>query len=351
MKTQYLALLGFFPPVEKKIKHVIENSLNDNIVWSSATDEGLCGVVINAKFLLSPHIANYISETSANVVSCYKKSEEGKVAIDAGIPALKLFDFTPDELRTWLLALGEDVSFSEKMVKKEDIERTGIKTKVKEIKQKEIKPQPTVARVPQKDEDLCENYSLLIDNLEKSKQYIYAVSENCETWIDVDNNAAHINYDLDSIPKIDELSWKVCDTLSFDESFYEVQLDLWLFESIWLSNIDIDKHVIPENSKYQLCRWPRPLSSWGRSEVLRLAAFAQYSDSTIKCLKKKTGYSGNLVRRFVYAALTSGHLTIVGSNAKMKSKKIPTDTEKLRLIDRLRQKFGLSDTSGERINT
>ncbi len=337
MRTQYLALLGFSPETEKKLKRVVEKSLADDVAWMSATDKNLRGVAVNATFLSSPQVKKYIDRTPAKIVSCHGNSEGEENAKEANVLSLDMLAYTPDELKSWLLGFTEDASFSRELLEKCVVHQSNRSDGSTVKAEKNEEPQY---------EDFYDDYWLLLENLKKSEQYIYAVSGDAKTWIDIKSNFAYINYDRDEIPKINQLSWKICDTLSYGKTFRRIPLDLWLFESIWSSDIKISTSILPESLAYQLVRWPRPLKPHGRTEALRLAAFAQFSGRTIGELRDKTGYSEDMIRRFIYASLAVKQVSTVeaGTSARTRIRKKPPSKgkSKLGLVSRLRKKLGLN---------
>ncbi len=89
--------------------------------------------------------------------------------------------------------------------------------------------------------------------------------------------------------------------------------------------------------------WPRPLSNKGRSEALRLAAFAQKSAVTVADLVEKTHYSESMVRRFLYATLFVGQARPARyseQKAVQINEQHKPDKFKLGLLQRLRKKLG-----------
>lgn len=196
-----------------------------------------------------------------------------------------------------------------------------------------------------KAEGFSNDYNELLDRLEKGTGCYVARSGTHSAWIDRRNNIVYLDFDRDQISGIDRLNWEEVERLDPPRFARRLQYELWLFESIWQSNVNYNNRL-SANEFYKLSRWPRPLSANGRSEALRLAAFIQSHPANIAQLQNKTGYDNQVVTRFLYAAKAADQMHVVkmtqqqqASLAQEQAKK--PDKEKLGLLGKLRRKLGL----------
>lgn len=221
------------------------------------------------------------------------------------------------------------------------------------VARQSARPEPTVKQTEQVREtqstskNLSSDSQALLEKLKESEIYLQVQSGNKKSWIDTKRKQVYIDYPRDSIPGIDTMQWSECEApnLSSLGSVRRVQMDLWLFEAVWQSSLDGSGEVT-SSDHYKLSRWPRPLSADGRSEALRMAAFAQTVPVSVKELQEKTDYDESVVRRFIFATLCSGQMRVATQSElpkadnTIRSQRKP-DKVKLGLLGRIRSKLGL----------
>lgn len=350
MAIKNMALLGFLPDVEVRLKEIVENGISDSVSWISATSQHLDGVIINANFLATPQIERYIQTTSANVVCCYRDKHGETLAKKTNIVGLDAQRHSNAELGNWLSSLsGEEVTVAS------DENSDYVDRQLEEIlafntvnqKKEAADTAPVTTRkdtITSIDSaDYSDDYHKLLKQLASNEAlYLHLRNGDSETWIDIKGKRAYINYERSQVPPVEALKWAVRDTLEHDRTFRKIQLELWLFEAVWLSDIAVGEALLSNDSTYQLTRWPRPLSSRGRSEALRLAAFSQSNPVSIEGLQQKTGYQENTVRRFLYAAKLVDQVkmfnrqdAVIGETDNQRK----PDKVKLGVLSRLRNKL------------
>ena len=165
-----------------------------------------------------------------------------------------------------------------------------------------------------------------------------------KTWIKPAENNVFIDYQRGEIPPFE--FWSFYDSTSSDIPEYArpMRLNLWLFETIWQSNLNGEIYV-DKNISYRLNRWPQPLGKHLRTEALRLAAACQQNNYVdIEMLQEKTGYPRDMVARFVFAVISSGLCDEIKggiSNIQQKrSSSVADKQEKKSFLQRLRAKLG-----------
>lgn len=354
MAVKNMALLGFLPDIEVRLKEIVESGVSVSVSWVSATAQHLDGVIINANFLATPQIERYIQTTSANVVCCYRDKHGQKQAKDANIVGLDAQRHTNAELGDWLSSLS-----GEKVTVASDENSDYVDRQLEEIlafntvnqKKKAADTAPVTTRkdtITSIDSaDYSDDYHKLLKQLASNEAlYLHLRNGDSETWIDTKGKMAYINYERSLVPSLEKSEWSVHEELNYDNTFRKIQLELWLFEAVWLSDIIVSEAMLSDDSTYQLTRWPRPLSSRGRSEALRLAAFSQSNPVSIEGLQQKTGYQEKTVRRFLYAAKLVDQVkmfnrqdAVIGETDNQRK----PDKVKLGVLSRLRNKlFGKS---------
>ncbi len=333
--TKYFSLLGFLPDTELRLKALIQKSLGESIKWVTATDASLQGVVINADFISSPQIQNYIKRTSANIVCCYHDRDGQQQAKRNDILGLDIREHDASTLQTWLEGLlGRSVAevYSGASASAGNREPA---TTSSGISYRESADAPL---------EFSKNYSELLSRLKRKNGYYLVRYGDNNVWVDVQKNEAFLGFERDGIDGIERSKWAAISSSQFPRKTRRLQLELWLFETLWQSNEAFDDGSISEDGLYKLSRWPRPLCSRGRSEALRLAAFIQSSPATAGVLGRKTGYEDKMVKRFLYAGVQSGQIQHVGvsdSRSVGADKPKQADRKKLGLLQRLRSKLGL----------
>ncbi len=267
--SKKIALLGFLPDIERRTKQLIESNIDASISWVSATDSSVQGVVINAFFLETPQIQKYIQQTTAHVVCCYNDGSKQQAKV-CGISGIHLTRHNDEELKHWIALLtGKTTeplrvrstakqssgttpeitaSTSSKIAKSPSV-RPSAKQSAKmqsgsaasPAQPRTSKPkQPAATLTPQnKNSGLSKDYRMLLKMTKRPNVFLYAKSGNKETWICTSKNQAYINYKRDSIPKIDELSWKQQNSLQKQGKTQCIKLQMWLFESIWQSQLPV----------------------------------------------------------------------------------------------------------------
>lgn len=361
-----MALLGFLPNAERYLKTLVEKNLSQPITWVSATDAQVETVIINAEFLGSPQIQKYISKVQAIVVCCYRDADGAQLAKQYQVPGLRIGESNAHAVNTWLQALidGEENPNEPRTQSQQPVPShcSSLSKTTEEPVQHNVTPsQPVNSQLAiQTAQSTADNskknptsgdYLLLIDKLCQPTALLSANCGKKKTWIDTENNEVHIDHDRDEISGVDCLKWHSVSQLSLPRHVRRLPLDLWLFETIWQSEISDGLGKISDQAYYKLTRWPRPLNRKGRTEALRLAAFAQAAPVNVATLCAKTDYSTAMVKRFMCAALLAKQLSAVTIAEKQLTaptpkpqkteKKLAENKAKLSLLGRFRKKLGL----------
>ncbi len=352
----FLALLGFLPDTELRLKTLIQEHLEGNIHWVTATDTKLQGVVINADFISSPQIQNYIGRTKANIVCAYSDKDGENQAKNHNILGLFLSQYSNDELKNWMLKLcGNEAP----LVFSEQVEQEPSNAP-------SDSPAPTESIPPAKEETplakpnnffnsrpkvqaedttgMSDNHEQFLRAIQNAQGYYFAQYGDKSVWVNTQKSEVYLDFDRDRIQGIESIRWKALTEMNPPRNARRLQLELWLFETLWQSASSLPLSQIDENGLFKLVRWPRPLCSSGRSEALRLAAFIQATPASISLLSSKTGYDPAMVKRFLHAGLLSGQIKQTGTASAhgTQSQEVRTvDREKLSLLKRIRVKLGL----------
>lgn len=279
------------------------------------------------------------------MIYCYNDRSKQQV-IGLGVSGIHLTRHSNEELKHWIALLtGETtVPLPVHLPVKQPLQSKQSDASTLATSLRAGRPIQSTATLTSKNDsrNLSKDYRMLLKLAKQPNVFLYAKSGNKETWICTSKNQAYINYKRDSIPKIDKLSWKQQNSLQKQGKTQCIKLQMWLFESIWQSQLD-GQDAIAADSYYKLTCWPRPLSNKGRSEALRLAAFAQKSAVTVADLVEKTHYSESMVRRFLYATLFVGQARQAKyseQKAVQTNEQHKPDKVKLGLLQRLRKKLG-----------
>ena len=325
-----ICLLGFSLESETRIKKLINSApQNSRIAWVAANHKGLDGVVINAGFLPTPQIQKYISLVHCPIVCAYNNDDGAAQAKQHHFPALDLRDTEHGgDAALWLDKLfggnGAPVSAA------------GEKTPAATYR--------TTGAAP------SSNTRELLDHIRRrDNMVIRATHERNITWIKPREGLVYINYPREAVPGFDSWTWVITDNDDIPDSARKLQFDLWLFESLWQSDMD-GRQDIDDRAYYRLTRFPQPLGRHGRTEALRLATCAQTHPVNIEILFEKTSYSYDRIRRFLFATLMAGQVQRVEQGSFIAEEQIrrtysPQEKEKVEqkrsLLQRLREKLGL----------
>lgn len=317
MEKVFLALLGFLPNVESRLKKIIEKNTDMPIAWVNAKSADLTGVVINADFLGSANIQKYIQNTSANVVCCYHDDFGKTLSQRHQVEGISVEETADDILQNWLKCLLSSPS-------------TLVDSAI------------SSAHNPSTGAGKTNDYQQLVKKMKQEGNLLYAVCGEKETWVDTDKKEVYFNYSRQDIPGINQFFWETVDTLTYPVISRRVPLDLWLFEAVWMADFDNELSEITDDKLYKITRWPRPLSNKSQTEIVRLAAFTQKAPVSVKEVSVKTGYSEQSVKRFLYASLLIGQLKVTEA-PKVLAETSPIEEEKdkktLGLLGRLRKKL------------
>lgn len=324
-----ICLLGFSPESENRIKKIIDASPDrPQITWVAANHKGLNGVVINASFLSTPQIQKYISLVNCPIVCAFNNDDGAALAGNHSYPALDLRDADQGNHNLWLGKLFGSANT----------------TPPPEKHTHDAAPRPVYSSVSSNDARELLDHIRRRDNM-----VIRATSGNSITWIKPHEGLVYINYPRESVPGFDSWTWMVTDNLDIPDSARKLQFDLWLFESLWQSDMD-GRHYIDDHAYYRLIRFPQPLGRQGRTEALRLATCTQSHPVNIPTLFEKTSYSYDRIRRFLFATLMAGQVQKVEHDSVVADEQVkrvftPQEKEKVEqkrsLLQRLRAKLGL----------
>ena len=326
-------LLGFAPESEKRIKKIIENEpAGQGVAWTTANDSALSGVIINAAFLATPQIQKFLGHVNLPVVCAYN-NQDGK-ALAEKYRHLAIDLHNPQDVLPWLQTLFG------KAVRQEATPSAPAKAQ-QEAPAVQVRhtSSSTANRPIQNDTQALLNHIRRRDAIT-----IKATAGDSTTWIKPSAGLVFIDYPRESVPGFDRWQWQEVDESAIPDTSRQLKIDLWIFESIWQSEIDGSKYV-DNHSFYQLTRWPQPLNRHGRTEALRLAACAQSYPVNLDILHEKTNYPHHRIKRFIFATLLAGQTEIVGKPVMPRQAEAPQDerkiAEKRSLLQRFREKLGL----------
>ena len=323
-----ICLLGFSPESETRIKKLINSTpQGSSIVWVPANHKGLDGVVINASFLPTPQIQKYISLVRCPIVCAYNSDDGATQARQHSFPALDLRDADGNgNTVLWL-----DKLFGDKAAPT-------------------VTPPPEPAHHGTVNDTPSSNSRELLDHIRRrDNMVIRATHERNITWIKPREGLVYINYPREAVPGFDSWTWVTTDSDDIPDNARKLQFDLWLFESLWQSNMD-GRQDIDDQAYYRLTRFPQPLGRHGRTEALRLATCAQTHPVNIETLFEKTSYSYDRIRRFLFATLMAGQVQKLEQGSFVAEEQVrraysPQEKEKVEqkrsLLQRLREKLGL----------
>lgn len=333
-------LLGFAPESEKRIKKIIEHeSFGRNVAWTTANDSALSGVIINAAFLATPQIQKFLSHINLPVVCAYNNADGKSLAEKHSFTAIDLHN--PQHIPSWLQVLfGE--SFATESSKEPD-PAVATPDAVPSFADSTKAPAPHNAATGNR--PIHNDTQALLNHIRKRDAVIIkATAGDSTTWIKPSAGVVYIDYPRENVPGFDRWQWQVVDEYAIPDSSRQLKIDLWIFESIWQSEIDGSKYV-DNHSFYRLTRWPQPLSRHGRTEALRLAACAQSYPVNLDILHEKTNYPHHRIKRFIFATLLAGQTEVVNKPAAPRRQEAPQDerkvAEKRSLLQRFREKLGL----------
>ena len=325
----YLCLLGFAPESEKRIKKIVQSEQDGSeVVWTTANDNNLSGVIINAAFLATPQIQKFLSKINLPVVCAYHNADGRSLTDQYNLPAIDLHD--PQHIKPWLHAL-----FGQPAAAQTTTPASVTAISATDSGKPDISPAPTAKHDTQ---------GLLNHIRKRSPVIIKAIAGDSTTWIKPSAGLVFIDYPRENVPGFDRWEWQEVDENAIPDTSRQLKIDLWIFESIWQSELDGSKYV-DNHSFYQLTRWPQPLSRHGRTEALRLAACAQSYPVNLDILHEKTHYPHQRIKRFLFATLLAGQAEIVSKPVQPRSMEVRQDekkvAEKRSLLQRFREKLGL----------
>ena len=325
-----ICLLGFSPESETRIKKLINSApQGSSIVWVAANHKGLNGVVINASFLPTPQIQKYISLVRCPIVCAYNNDDGAAQAKQHRFPALDLRDIDNGNAVSWL-----DKLFG----------GHGLPAATTTTAASAPTHHSTTDAAPSSNTRELLNHIRRRDNM-----VIRATHERNITWIKPREGLVYINYPREAVPGFDTWTWVATDSEDIPDNARKLQFDLWLFESLWQSNMD-GRQDIDDQAYYRLIRFPQPLGRHGRTEALRLATCAQTHPVNIETLFEKTSYSYDRIRRFLFATLMAGQVQKLEQGSFVAEEQVkraysPQEKEKVEqkrsLLQRLREKLGL----------
>lgn len=325
--NNHICLLGFAPESEKRIKKIIQSEeAGSGIVWTTANDKLLTGVVINASFLATPQIQKYISKVNLPIVCAYHNQDGKALSEKYQIIAIDLH--APQNVQQWLnTLLGKSVSEQPSAIK------------VASVSQRQETPANLMPAQSKAD------IQALLNHIRKRAAVtIKASAGGSTTWIKPSSGLVFIDYPRENVPGFDRWQWHEVDEAAIPDTSRQLKIDLWLFESIWQSELDGSTYV-DNHSFYQLTRWPQPLSRHGRTEALRLAACAQSYPVNLDILHEKTNYPVHRIKRFLFATLLAGQAEVIKEPVQTRSVEVKHDeaqvAEKRSLLQRFRAKLGL----------
>lgn len=318
MSDRYrVCLLGFAPESEERIKIIIQHEQETSVQFVPANHQGLNAVIVNAVFLDAPQIKKFLGQTSATVVCATNNTDAIKDAQNQGYMVLDLYQPNPINQAQWLGRLFGKAVKTTTLTQDAPISR----------------PAPRANN---------QNAFELIQQLEKNSHDVLLLThQNDLTWVKLKEGICFINYSRENIVGIDRWTLSKSHERDIPDSARALKLDLWLFESIWQSHLEVGNEI-NEESFYRLSRWPQPLGREGRTEALRLAASTQSAPVNLATLREKTNYPLPMIKRFLFAALKANQLTVSKSGGAVQSASTDSRAEEKRsLLSRLREKLGI----------
>lgn len=347
-----ICLLGYIDKeIETKIKSLITASETDiTFNWVAANDKKLDGVVINSNYLEAPQIQKYISMVNAPIVCTHSDNENAQLAFKYQRHSINP-SITNTNFSDWIATLlGKSTTPPTEpnlavAPAKESITSTSQST-THPIKNSSQKSEPALHNVKVADNAQKDSNGNFLNRIQKKENCVLcAVNGDRVTWVKPAEGVVFINYPRENVPGYDEWLWAESQADDIPAAARQLKLDLWMFETLWQSQLDGSSHI-DDNAHFRLLRWPQPLSRQGRTEALRLAACAQGYPVDVQTLNKKTNYSMDRIYRFLFATITAGQTEQIKGVVNVKPVSTPTFDEEQRaerrsLLSRLRQRLGL----------
>lgn len=317
--TKNICLLGFSKQAEFIIKDQLQQKCPEyDLVWVSANAKVLDGVIINAMFLDTPQIEKYIATVQAPCVSIYTQASGREIAEKHHITTLPLEEKLTFNSNWLSKLLGQNQPNTQEAIKT-----------------------PSTSCQPNE-------YKTLIESIKDRKAvYIQASCDEKVTYLSPAEQSAYINFARSDIPGIENWQWGKIEKIPHLEAMRRINIDQWLFETLWQSQIA--SFTVDTAMFYKLIRWPQPFSQHRRSEALRLAAQIKFHPVKVEDLVEKTKFPPELIEQFLYATNQAGQIEIVEpteetvlENKRIDTRKNDPDREtKKSFIGRLRAKLGL----------
>ncbi|MBP3194764.1 MAG: hypothetical protein J6M05_03760 [Cardiobacteriaceae bacterium] len=332
MSVKNICLIGFSHDTEEKIKKLFVDYLEpDSVQFVYANEKKrLDGAVVNAALLDAPQIQKYVQTVRYPIVCVCQNKESERKSQRYRLQAISSIDPSSSLVRVWLSKLlgGEE------LLKKDRAAAAG---RVAAQRQS----LPTLSS------------EVVLRSIKQNANKIFRGQNGDHiTWVCPAQDVVFINYARDSILGYEKWEW--CEVPEEDIPFYARKLkkDLWLFETLWHSNIDGNLYI-NDNANFRLLHWPQPMSRLGRTEALKLAACAQATSVSVQAFQQKTGYSTELINRFLLATTMAGQIEEVLDGVPVKITRQQQlrqehrisdgqqKKEKLSLLQRLRAKLGI----------
>lgn len=374
-----IALVGLAASEVLIVKNYLKKYAEElDVTWTGIKEKDFDVLIVRARFLETPEVENLIlnSGEHVSILSVYRDDKFGSEAINRNIPSLKVPSHDKEDIIEWVSHIGK-VSY-EQLVRANEADKPAVLSNlgnVSALDDAEQKRQSAIEKGLAKlsaagaklssDSGHNKQSQPSTDSAPavksfKNKSLLEAVRDKkdmaismgkLKTWIKTDQRRVFTNYKLDEIPSFDEFEWSPFDfTAVPKEVRQQVELNQWLWESLWKSNIDFTA-LVDEHSEYQLKRWPQPKSKAHRTEPLRIAAHIQKKAMTVGEISQLTLIDEAVIKKFVYTMQVVGFVkkTKVDSTRQMvKPKQIdenpPVDTSKLTLLKRIRSRLGLKGT-------
>lgn len=289
-----ITLAGLSPCDNLIIKHYFHlYTKGTNIQWEESIVGDTDAFIFRAKFFETPVIEEFLLSLpeQARVAGTFRNNELGEKNVLHGIHILDLSLHNKLLIQTWIKAIISGVG--------------NVGTVCQSLG---LKNEQEYFCEEKSNKDAFRNDSLLY-SLYAGRTVVVFAGENV-VLLNPRTNRAYTDYVSKEVLPFDQISWKEG---SIDSNFSQTfDLKQWLWESLWNSTINFGPFV-EDSQYYSLRRWPQPCMKINRAEPLRLAALAQRKSANTQDLAAISGYSPELIKKWLYSMQLVGFVEKKGS--------------------------------------
>lgn len=217
-----LCLIGFNADLERIIKQFLMNLLGLDVEFVFANNKDLQGLVINATLIDSPQIRKFVSTVNVPIVCIHNTHEGLSKATYNKFFSISLQD-DDKKINRWLdILLG-----------KTEIESNlGIAGANSSADLSSLESP-----------DALNHHDVLTAIIRHRPVVFYAKFNEMKTWIKPSENHVYIDYQRGDIPPFEFWNFYDSTTSEISAAARPLRLNLWLFETIWQSQINGETYI------------------------------------------------------------------------------------------------------------